>query len=518
MSDRLGAARRLRFADGPLSKAHAMTSNGTVRGGARIAALAGAVFDTASDGLIGQDADGAITSWNTSAERIFGTTSGEVMGTSFARFLDNRGAERWRELLERVRAGERVSLATATLRREGGLIVNASLHLSPLHDADGEFLGSALVVHDRTEEVIAQQTLAAGEEQVRRSEALASAGSFVIDGGDFSEQWSDGMHRIYGVSPEDFEGTRAAHLELVHPGDRAAVAELMAAALERGVPAELDHRLASLDGATWVFLAVEPVVDQFGRTTGISGICQDVSVRKEAEAAVREALAVEQKVSEELRQLDALKDDFLATVSHELRTPLTSIGGYASLLAKKHPELSELIGPIERNSTEMSRMIETLLDFCRLTAGQVVLHRAPVALATLIDDCVPQSTSPAPEFRNEVPADLTVLSDADALCRIIGNLLGNAARYAGSGSTVTVSASVEPSGATVISVADDGPGIAPIHLARLFERFYQVPGKAARRGTGIGLAIVHEYVTKLGGTVWCESTEGVGATFLVRLP
>jgi two-component system OmpR family sensor kinase len=67
-------------------------------------------------------------------------------------------------------------------------------------------------------------------------------------------------------------------------------------------------------------------------------------------------------------------------------------------------------------------------------------------------------------------------------------------------------------------VADDGPGIAPIHLARLFERFYQVPGKAARRGTGIGLAIVHEYVTKLGGTVWCESTEGVGATFLVRLP
>jgi signal transduction histidine kinase len=76
----------------------------------------------------------------------------------------------------------------------------------------------------------------------------------------------------------------------------------------------------------------------------------------------------------------------------------------------------------------------------------------------------------------------------------------------------------EADGSTLLTVADNGPGIAASHLERLFERFYQVPGEAARRGTGIGLAIVHEYVVKLGGTVWCESVEGVGATFLIRLP
>jgi PAS domain S-box-containing protein len=495
-----------------------MTSESLVGDSARIAALASSAVDTTSDGVIGQDPDGLITFWNTSAERIFGASRSDVMGTTFARFLDNRASDRWRDLLMRVRVGERIALASVALRREGGLVVNATIHLSPLFGPDGEFLGSSLVIHDRTEEVIAQQTLAAGEEQVRRSEALASAGSFVIDGADFSEQWSDGMHRIYGVSPEDFDGTRAGHLELVHPEDRANVASVMTEALERGIAAEHDHRLAAGDVVTWVFLAVEPVVDQFGRVTGISGICQDVTARKKAEAAIREALAVEQKVSEELRELDALKDDFLATVSHELRTPLTSIGGYASLLAKKHPELQELIGPIERNSSEMSRMIETLLDFCRLTAGQVVLHRQPVALAGLVDDCMPHSLTAGPDFRNEVAADLELVADPDALRRIVGNLLSNAARYAGATSTVRIQATPEASGSTLITVADNGPGIAPAHLERLFERFYQVPGEAARRGTGIGLAIVHEYVAKLGGTVWCESADGAGATFLVRLP
>jgi PAS domain S-box-containing protein len=484
-----------------------------------LSALVEAVVGTTSDAVVVQDPDGLITAWNTSAERLFGVSRHDAIGSSFARFLDSRAMDRWSELLTRVRSGQRVDLPSLTLLREGGLAISATIHLSPLKDAQGELLGSALVVHDQTEELIAQQTLAAGEEQVRRSEALASVGSFVVDGGDFSEQWSDGMHRIYQVSPADFEGTRVAHLELVHPDDRAEVAAIMTAALERGTPAEIDHRLMTMsETTTWVFLAVEPITDQFGRVTGISGICQDVTVRKEAEAAVLEALAAEQTVSEELRRLDVLKDDFLATVSHELRTPLTSIGGYASLLAKKHPELTELIGPIERNSTEMSRMIETLLDFCRLTAGQIVLRPARFALAALVDDCVPRIAGPAPDFRNQVPVDLELMADPDALRRVIGNLISNAARYAGADSTVVVTAVVEPSGATLISVADNGPGIAAMHLERLFERFYQVPGEAARRGTGIGLAIVHEYVAKLGGAVWCESTEGAGATFLVRLP
>lgn len=492
-----------------------MTTNpGLIGDRERVAALAAAVIATTSDAVVSHDASGVITSWNTGAERIFGAARADVLGTSFDQFVGLRGVERWHDLLTRVAAGERVDLASLALHRSDEQVVTASIRLSPLRDASGDVVGSVAVIHDRSEEVIAQQTLADAEEQVRRGEVLAGAGRFVIDGGDFSAQWSEGMYRIFETA-EDFEPTRTAHLELVHPDDRPMVATAITEAIERGVAAEHDHRLARHPGR-WVFLAVEPVVDQFGRVTGVSGFCQDVTVRKRAEEAARAALMIEQKVSDELRRLDALKDDFLATVSHELRTPLTSIGGYAALIAKTHPDLGEMVDPIQRNAAEMSRMVETLLDFCRLTADQVFVDRRPVSLAPLVDQAVPKRVKT--RVRNDVPEDFELVSDADALRRILAHLLDNAARYSGPEAGIVVSACREEGGSVRVEVTDDGPGIAAEHLDRIFERFYQVPDAASRRGTGVGLTIVREYAARLGGSVACESNEGLGTTFIVRLP
>jgi signal transduction histidine kinase len=119
---------------------------------------------------------------------------------------------------------------------------------------------------------------------------------------------------------------------------------------------------------------------------------------------------------------------------------------------------------------------------------------------------------------NDVPSDLRLRTDPEALDRIIGNLVGNARRYAGERCTIRIAAAVGTDGTTLITVADDGPGIPAEHLDRLFERFYQVPGAGSRRGTGLGLAIVREYVTRQGGTVWCESGTGTGTAFHIRLP
>jgi PAS domain S-box-containing protein len=484
------------------------------------ARIAAALIETTTDAVVTQDAAGLITGWNTAAERIFGVHVPAALGTSFSRFLDIRTAQRWPDLLIRVRSGERVELPSVILQREGGLVVHGTARMSPLRGELGAVVGSLLVVSDRTEEIVAQQTLAAAEEQVRRSENLARAGSFVIDGYDQTAQWSDGMYRIYGADAETFDPTRASHLALVHPDDRAQVGRMMSEALEKGIAADFDHRLTEGAEDRWVFLAVQPVLDGFGRVTGISGICLDVSERIAAEIAVRDALLVEQTVSEELRRIDGLKDDFLATVSHELRTPLTSIGGYAGLLSRQRPELGELVGPIVRNSAEMLRMVESLLDFCRLQAGQVSLRIEPVAIARLVDESIPAVavSTDLPDYLNQIDPSLLVNSDGDALRRILGNLLTNAARYAGSGARVSITARPDDAGSILLSVADDGPGIAAEYRERLFERFFQVPGAATRRGTGIGLAIVKEYVKRLGGTVWCDETPGGGATFMVRLP
>lgn len=482
--------------------------------------LLAAVLDRSSDAVVEQDLDGVIQAWNPAAARFLGGADDALAGQSFSTFVDREHAEQWRGLLAGGRRGESASLSRVILRRHEGLAVHASLSLIPIRDASAAVVGSCVVIQDLTERRLAQETLALGEERVRRSEALAGVGSFVLDGSYQSVQWSEGMYRIFSVTPGAFDGSREAHLAQVHPDDRAAVAAALDAPLRDGTSTELDHRALVDDRTVWIFLAAEPVRDDTGRVTGVRGVCQDVTARKHAEASVRSALELAERANDELRALDVLKDEFLATVSHELRTPLTAIIGFTSMLTKTSPELSKYVEPIARNGRDMVRMIESLLDFSRLQAGQVVINAEVVDLAAEVDRAleVYRTDRAHGTLHNAVPAGLRLVSDRNALERILGNLIGNACRYAGATATVQVRAQPGAEGSIVLAVADDGPGIPAEFHHRLFERFFQVPGAGMRRGTGIGLAVVHEYVSRLGGEVWCESTVGEGTTFLVRLP
>jgi signal transduction histidine kinase len=373
-----------------------------------------------------------------------------------------------------------------------------------------------LIVQDLTERVLAQETLAASEHGVRRSEALAGSGSFVV-ATDGSAQWSAGMYRLLDASPTDAEPSWDHYLSLVADDDRPDVESLVSGALREGLSGEVDHR-AGLDGRdVWLFLSVEPLRDDAGALIGARGICLDITARKQAEDAMRVALEREQRANDELRALDSLKDDFLATVSHELRTPLTAIIGFSVLLMKKAPELAAIVEPINRTGHDMARMVETLLDYSRLQAGVIPLCPELVNLAAHVGSCFGQLPDADNTLLNDIDEDFTVVADPDALDRILGNLVGNAVRYSGSGSTVRVSAQHEDDN-TVISVTDNGPGIPAEFQEHLFDRFYRVPGQNRSRGTGIGLAIVREYVTRQHGRVWCESREGGGTTFTVSLP
>jgi PAS domain S-box-containing protein len=484
------------------------------------AARLDAVVRQVADAVVQLDAAGCVTAWNPAASRMLGLAESEVVGRSFAGFLDDDHAAQWQRLVADAARGASTTLPAVVLHRPDGLPVHASLSATPICGEPGQTTGCCLVVQDHTERQLAQAALADAQERVRRSEALAVVGSFVLDAADGTVQWSEGMHRIFGLPPGAFDGTREAYLDSVHPDDRVAVAAAVDRALCEGRSSELDHR-ATVDGRTiWVFLATEPVRDGSGRITGARGVCQDITSRKEAEESVRGALSLAERANEELRAIDRLKDEFLATVSHELRTPLTAIMGFASVLMRTAPHLGDYVQPIARGGADMAHMVEKLLDYSRLQSGQIKLNAEVVALATEVDRLLDVHRGPDGTQRlvNEVPRDLRLRTDVEALDRIIGNLVGNARRYAGEGSTVRVTADVEPDGATLITVADNGPGIPAEHLGRLFERFYQVPGTGSRRGTGLGLAIVREYVTRQGGTVWCESEPGQGTAFHIRLP
>jgi hypothetical protein len=479
-------------------------------------ALLDAVLGAVDDAVIQHSRDGAIVSCNRATERLFGVSADEVAGSSFTRFLAGEDHDAWQSFVDRALFGERLTTTTLRMRGAGGLGLHAMAEIVPIRSDDGSVTGICLVVRDLTERVLAQETLAASEHWVRRSEALAGSGSFVV-AKDGSAQWSAGMYRLLDLSPVETPPSRDGYLSLVEADDRTTVEALIDAALQDGTPGEVDHRVVVEGRGLWMFLAVEPLRDDAGALVGARGICLDITARKQAEDLVRAALEREQRANDELRELDSLKDEFLATVSHELRTPLTAIVGFSALLGKKAPEFSELVDPIYRTGCEMARMVETLLDYSRLHAGAIALQLAPIDLAKKVSSCFERLEGPEHTLVNDVPDDLQVVADPDAMDRILGNLVGNAVRYSGIGSTVRVSATPED-GSILISVSDNGAGIPEHYQERLFERFYRVPGQTKERGTGIGLAIVAEYVARQHGTVWCESEVGKGTTFLVRLP
>jgi len=226
-----------------------------------------------------------------------------------------------------------------------------------------------------------------------------------------------------------------------------------------------------------------------------------------------------------LRELDRLRDDFLSTVSHELRTPLAAIKGFAEILrtdlagdpgTQREYELAERI---TRASTRLDQLMGDLLDFIHLERGQLTIHVGPQSVAELVATAVKGAAGivEAHQVKVEIGEDLFVMADPAALCRALAKLLSNAAKFAAAGSVITVSA-VSEATTIAISVADQGPGIAPDDQQKIFERFYRAGPDNRHPGTGIGLAIVKELTEAQGGSIDVRSTDGAGSTFTIHLP
>jgi two-component system, OmpR family, phosphate regulon sensor histidine kinase PhoR len=229
-----------------------------------------------------------------------------------------------------------------------------------------------------------------------------------------------------------------------------------------------------------------------------------------------------------IRQLESTRQEFVANVSHELRTPLSLIKGYCETLidgAKDDPAVAlRFLQTIEKHADRLTFLIEDLLTISRLESGQIVLNVQPVELAPLVQHLLDERQERVKDknvtVRNEVPAELFVRADTDRLEQVLLNLVDNAIKYGGSSVSVTVGARMAGEGLVEIHVADNGPGIAPEHRERIFERFYRVDRARSRDqgGTGLGLAIVKHIVQSHGGEVWVKSEPGQGSTFYFTLP
>jgi len=271
---------------------------------------------------------------------------------------------------------------------------------------------------------------------------------------------------------------------------------------------------------------------------------------QERTAALREKARELEKANAELLEVDRLKSDFLSNVSHELRTPLTSIRSFTEIMVDRGMELGEeeryeFLDIVASQAERLTRLISDLLDLSKIEAGEFHCHMETIAPHQFIKPCVETLRTIAREkhvmLKIDVPDDLpAILGDRDRLQQVLTNLVDNALKFTPAGGSVTISATTspqripEPHGTPaglvcdmpesgeylLLSVSDDGVGIAAEHQQHIFDKFGQVGNVLTNKpqGTGLGLAISGNIMIQHSGALWVKSHIGEGSTFYFSVP
>jgi PAS domain S-box-containing protein len=348
------------------------------------------------------------------------------------------------------------------------------------------------------------------------------------------------FERLCGLPPGSLIGRIDAE---VFPAERAReMTELDARCLHSSLVVEREEEFSDAAGERNLLCVRYPVIDEHDQVFGIGAIYLDITRQKRVEAQLRSARAevisraeLLGASNEQLRELDRLKTDFIATVSHELRTPLTSIRGYLEMLRSEDVNLAaeltqRFLGIIDRNSEQLLSLIEDLLILSRMDSGtRSALDREVsipdvvcAAVDTLQPAAGPANVSLTVQIDDDVPA---VAGDRDQLQRVVLNLLSNALKFTEEPEESEDSGSISVrvssrDGAVSLAVTDHGIGIAAEDQHLLFTRFYRAAAARERGipGTGLGLAVVKGIVDGHGGTVRVNSAPGRGTTVTVHLP
>src|SRR4051794_28227804 len=335
---------------------------------------------------------------------------------------------------------------------------------------------------------------------------------------------------ILGYSFQEWDSSPTFFVDHLHPDDRERVRTAQRAARETGTPLETEYRFLANDGrVVWLQDSYTIVRDETGRPWYTQGYALDITARKQAEADREALLSRAQLQNERLRELDRMKDEFVALVSHELRTPLTSIRGYLELLLDEsetvafEPAHLEWLGGIDPHSERPPPPLEGLLLKAQGNAREGSPGVGEVALAAIVEQsaltAAPVAATRCITLATSAGSLPPVAADPVRIGQVIDNLISNALKFTPAGGLVELRAAVQD-GRAVVEIADTGHGMSAAEQERLFERFYRTSRAQtdAVPGVGLGLSIAKAIVDAHGGTITCTSVEGEGSTFSIELP
>ncbi|MCX2483336.1 ATP-binding protein [Pedobacter sp. MR2016-24] len=357
------------------------------------------------------------------------------------------------------------------------------------------------------EKQVGQRTveLKNSEENLQAAFDAADLGSCSLNLKTGQAKLSQRYRSLYGL-PLSGEITWEMVTAAVEPEFLEEVNMAMINAAEKGTPVDSTYAIRHLETGErrWMRVAGKVRPDGEGSFSHIYAVVMDVTVQKEDEQR---------------------KNDFIAMVSHELKTPLTSITGYTQVLAKLFKNndglAPRLLEKMERQVKKMSVMIDGFLNISRLEAGKIHLDVQRFDMAALLAEVAEEFDATISSHKILFPEVQQVLVEADRnkIGHVINNLLSNAIKYSPSGAVIAVKCENNES-EIIFSVRDEGIGVNPQDLPKLFDRYYRVAGMQINMasGFGIGLYLSAEIISRHGGRIWAESEPGEGSTFYFSLP
>ena len=405
-------------------------------------------------------------------------------------------------------------------RRPDGQLIE--LRLNPLPG------GGFMVFHaDVSEREAAQQALAAQQRKLALVLARTSQGFWTIDNALLTTDANPAMCRMLGLERAQLLG-RSIY-DFVDEAN-AAIFRSRVLRRDQGLAEGYEISLRRADGTlVHCFNNATPILDDQQRKVGALGLFSDISAQKRAEQQAHQTGAALRSAKDEAVRANQAKSDFLSRMSHELRTPMHAILGFGQLLqADRHEPLTatqaERVQELLRGGRHLLALIDDVLDTARIESGRLQLALQVVDLALLVNDVLglmqPVALARGAQLQQRLdPACLPglVWADPTRLRQVLLNLLSNAIKFNRAGGRVTLQG-WQDAGFAHLAVTDQGPGILPEHLGRLFQPFERLGQDGAVEGSGIGLALSRSLVQQMHGEIGVRSQPGQGSEFWLRLP